>query len=375
MAKKDSYEIWEFFEKYEKSNRDLYIQNAINDYLKRNISVLSDGIISQIPILSGKTRNEVSKHYCIPPKYFDDLKKRNKELKIFRREESINDLRLGLIISYAKTGKAIFLNYLALLTYSSLYFKYFRNGKNDAVLKYTIETQDDRTDFKKYQMSLNIVISKKIEVFEEFISSKHYIDSDGRVNDANIVAIYQSLFTRFNNMLRTICSKYMENMKDDNIKIMMQYSKTLDGKNVISPLNVIETVRDRAIDDLRIPSFTALNMSGLNMPSAKLHKDFFLMYYSDNYEKLVSINNLIINEWLKRNQNETDISVFKNKFVSVMSTARNLDEINNSIDSIYEDNITEDIRPKISKTNFRKYIYKYLLAVIVLSTKAIFEHR
>lgn len=365
---KSTYEAWDLFAKYKKNNRDDYIQNAITDYFKRNISVLSDGIIHQIPVLSAKTRSEISKHYEIPRAEFDKLKKTNKELKIFKREETINELRLGLLISYAETRKPIFLNYLAVLIYSSLYFKYFRNGKNDAVLKYTIETQDDRTDFKKYGMSLNIVVAKKIESLLEFIDRRGYIDPDNKLSDKHLVELYQSIFTRFNNMMRTLCSKYMENMKDDSVRIMMQYSKTLDGKNIISPLNVIETVRDTANDNLRIPSYSALNMCGLNIPNNKPYKDFFMAFYSDDFMKLVDVTNSIVNEWLRRNPS-MNISDFKNKFVANMSTARNLDHIYNQIDNIYEEHITDEQRNRVGKNNFRKYIYKYLLANIFLAIK------
>lgn len=369
-----TYEAWDMYTKHKISNRDLYIQDAIADYFKHNIGVLSDGIISQIPVLSTKTRNGISKYYEIPADEFSKMKKTNKEFKIFKREESINELRIGLIISYAETGKPIFLNYLAILIYSSLYFKYFRNGKNDAVLKYTIETQDDRTDFKKYQMSLNIVVSKKIESIIEFISKKHYIDTGGKVTDANLIAIYQSIFTRFNNMMRTLSQKYYANMKDDNIKIMMQYSKTLDGKNVISPLNVIETVRDTANNNLRIASFSALNMSGLNIPTAKPYKDFFLSVFTDEFGNLTNLNNMIINEWLKRNP-KMDILDFKNKFVQQMSTARNMNHILDKIDAIYDVHIKDELKNKVGKQNFRKYIYKFLLANIVLATKDVMKGR
>lgn len=369
-----TYEAWELYNKHKISNRDLHIQDAIADYFKHNISVLSDGIISQIPILSAKTRNNISKYYEIPAEEFNKMKKTNKEFKIFKREESINELRLGLIISYAETKKPIFLNYLAILIYSSLYFKYFRNGKNDAVLKYTIETQDDRTDFKKYQMSLNIVVSKKIEAIIDFISNKHYIDYDNKVTDQNLIAIYQSIFTRFNNMMRTLSQKYYANMKDENIKIMMQYSKTLDGKNVISPLNVIESVRDLSNNNLRIASFSALNMSGMNIPTAKPYKDFFMCLFNDEFNSFTELNNLIINEWLKRNP-KMDITDFKNKFVLQMSTARNMNHIFDKIDLIYDKHIKDELRNKVGKQNFRKYVYKFLLANIVLSTKEIMKGR
>lgn len=369
-----TYEVYNLYEKYKSSNRDLYLQEVISDYFKHNISVLSDGIISQVPILSTKTRNNVSKYYQIPTDEFSKIKKTNKALKIFKREESINELRLGLIVSYAETGKPIFLNFLAILIYSSLYFKYFRNGKNDAVLKYTIETQDDRTDFKKYQMSLNIVVSKKIEAIIEFISKKHYIETSGKVSDENIIAIYQSIFTRFNNMMRTLSQKYYANMKDDNIKIMMQYSKTLDGKNIISPLNVIESVRDTSNNNLRIPSFSALNMSGLNIPAYKPYKDFFLAMFKDEFNTLTNLNNSVINEWLKRNP-KMDISEFKNKFVNQMSTARNINHILDIIDIMYDKHIKDELKNKVGKQNFRKFVYKFILANIVLATKEVMKGR
>lgn len=371
MSKK-TYETFDLYSKHKISNRDLYIQEKIADYFKHNISVLSDGIISQIPVISSKSRNNISKYYEIPADEFMKIKKNNREFKIFKREETINELRLGLIISYAETRKPIFLNYLAILIYSSLYFKYFRNGKNDAVLKYTIETQDDRTDFKKYQMSLNIVVSKKIEAIIDFIDNKHYIERDGRVSDADLIAIYQSIFTRFNNMMRTLSQKYYANMKDDNIKIMMQYSKTLDGKNVISPLNVIENVRDVANNNLRIVSFSALNMSGLNIPSAKYYKDFFTSMFNEEFNSLTDINSLIINEYLKRNP-KMDIGDFKNKFVQKMSTARNIEHINDKIDSLYDKHIKDELRNKVGKQNFRKYVYKFLIANIVLATKDVMK--
>lgn len=360
-----SYDVYNLYEEKKISNRDEMIQEVVGNYLKSNASVLSDGIINNIPILSATFRDKLSQYYNISDNEFKDVRK-NKEFKIFKREESISQLKLGLIISYIKTGKPIFLNFLAIQLYSSLYFKYFRNGKNAAVLKYTIETQDNRTDFKRYEMSLITVVIKKVEVIIDHIKKSKFIDANGKASDYGIRMIFQAILTRFNSMLRTICNKYLENMRDDNVKIMLQYSKTLDGKDVISPLNIVETVRDTANDTLRVPSYTALTMCKLNIDSAKKYKDFFLMNYNNNFIELTEINSMIINEYLKRHP-KLDIGQFKNKFVKDMSTARNINHILDRIDNLYDKDVTPEMDKRMNRKTYQSYVYDFLLANDVLA--------
>ncbi|MGL5317002.1 MAG: hypothetical protein ACRC92_27330 [Peptostreptococcaceae bacterium] len=363
---KSTCDIWRIYELAEQPMRDEKVQVLLANYFKKNISTLADGIINQVPTISANSRDEISNQYNISTRDFKSL---NRLSEMKKMAKLASELKLGLIISYLKTGKAIYLNYLFILFYSSLMHKYFKNGYNKMVLKYTIESQDNRTDFKKYDMSLIVVINKKVETFIEYLSKARLTvkEKNGAVSDLNIRLILQAVATRVNGMIRTIANKYYDNMKDDNIKVMMQYTKTLDGKDVISPMNVIETVRDTAVDNLRVVSYQALNMSGLTLPAAIPYRKYIVDNFADNINSYVTATNMIVNEWLKRNP-KVSLDHFKRSFVKEMSVARNLNHIYEEIDKIYDSKMNEETSKKLNKLTFNKYVYKYLLANITAST-------
>lgn len=368
MAAKES--IIDIFKSVEIPDRDNMVIERINIYIGNNLPSLTDGILDNIPKISEESRKYIEEPYMIGS---DEFKKITKTRAYFNSKKLFSTLRFGLILSYINTNNKLFLLYLSVLLYSSYMVKYFRKGGfNRDIMKYTIDNADMRTDFKKYG-SLLIVLNKKLETVENLFKNKL-----NKPTDDLVISILQSISTRMNDMIKNIATKYYENYNDPNVKIMMQYTTSKDGKNVISAAGLIGTVREKSVDNLmyvndkllRMLSYTPENRSKLR------YRDAFITYIPKYFGLMSKLTSAYIDEWLERNQDRLTVDKFKTTFIQQMSVARNIKHIQNMVDEIGK-LIVRDVKADtgftINIVEVRRSLTKYVLGNIYFTSQEFFK--
>ena len=349
-------------------NRDIEVAKKINAFFKNNIQAVSDGIINTTLKISGTIRDDMASSYHLSTA---DWKKIQASPEYSKFANSASILKLGLLISYIQTGSRIFLVFLFMLDYSARMPKYFKRDYDRNIMRYTLENSaDDRTDFKRYGMSLITVVNKKVDTYIAKFAKELSIKN---IDDKTLRLLLQSILTRMNAMVKAISQKYYKNFYDKDVKIMMQYSKTQDGKQVLSPVNVIESVRERSVDNLAYPSEVILKMAnfvaGGNLELATERK-LLIDYWRQVQSGLVKVSNMILDDWIKRIGSRISVKAFRTEFLRTMSIARNVAYIMNEIDSIVNTLISKgNPTIKIERIEFRKRIYLYLLANMYMQSK------
>lgn len=349
-------------------NRDIEVAKKINAFFKNNIQAVSDGIINATLKISGIVRDDMASCYHLSSSDWDKVKK-SPEYSKFANSASI--LKLGLLISYIQTGSRIFLVFLFMLDYSARMPKYFKRDYDRNIMRYTLENSaDDRTDFKRYGMSLITVVNKKVDTYIAKFGKELSIKN---IDDKTLRLLLQSILTRMNAMVKAISQKYYKNFYDKDVKIMMQYSKTQDGKQVLSPVNVIESVRERSIDNLAYPSEAILKMAGFTMSGdleLATERKLIIDYWKNVQSNLVKVSNMILDEWIKRIGSRISVKAFRTEFLRTMSIARNVAYIISEIDKLVNILISKgNLTIKIERIEFRKRIYLYLLANMYMQSK------
>lgn len=349
-------------------NRDIEVAKKINAFFKNNIQAVSDGIINTTLKISGTVRDDMASCYHLSSSDWDKVKK-SPEYSKFANSASI--LKLGLLVSYIQTGSRIFLVFLFMLDYSARMPKYFKRDYDRNIMRYTLENSaDDRTDFKRYGMSLITVVNKKVDTYIAKFGKELSIKN---IDDKTLRLLLQSILTRMNAMVKAISQKYYKNFYDKDVKIMMQYSKTQDGKQVLSPVNVIESVRERSIDNLAYPSENILKMAGFTIGGdleLATERKLIIDYWKNVQSNLVKVSNMILDEWIKRIGSRISVKAFRTEFLRTMSIARNVAYIMSEIDKLVNILISKgNSTIKIERIEFRKRIYLYLLANMYMQSK------
>lgn len=349
-------------------NRDIEVAKKINAFFKNNIQAVSDGIINTTLKISGTVRDDMASCYHLSSSDWDKVKK-SPEYSKFANSASI--LKLGLLISYIQTGSRIFLVFLFMLDYSARMPKYFKRDYDRNIMRYTLENSaDDRTDFKRYGMSLITVVNKKVDTYIAKFGKELSIKN---IDDKTLRLLLQSILTRMNAMVKAISQKYYKNFYDKDVKIMMQYSKTQDGKQVLSPVNVIESVRERSVDNLAYPSENILKMAGFTIGGdleLATERKLIIDYWKNVQSNLVKVSNMILDEWIKRIGSRISVKAFRTEFLRTMSIARNVAYIMSEIDKLVNILISKgNPTIKIERIEFRKRIYLYLLANMYMQSK------
>ena len=108
------------------------VSDLIGLYIKKNMSVLTDGLINNYPILGETTRNRFASYYNITPEDWKIISK-SPEYKLMAR--LADPLKLGLLYSYYETRNPIFINFLGILCYSLYMFKYFPRKFNKLIMQ------------------------------------------------------------------------------------------------------------------------------------------------------------------------------------------------------------------------------------------------
>lgn len=362
--------IFDIYSRNKITGRDQRVLDRINLYMSNNVNSLTDGMIRNTTIISNDIINRIAEPYNIGE---SDWKEITKSKEFSKMSKSASIIKLGLLISYCETRDIMFLNFYMILSYTSLMSKYFKNGYDRNIMKYTIDMSDARTDFKKYEGSIIIVANKKVETFVK--TYKRQLETR-EPTDANLREWMQSLTTRMNDTVKTIAQKYYKNFNDPDIKIMMEYSKTDDGKNIISPTGVMEAVRQSSVNNLTASSDTLLNMVGLpanNIVGLK-YRRLMIDEIPNNFGLMSGVTSMVIDEWMARNRDKISLQLFRSSFLKSMSVARGINKINRDIDTIMYQmlkTIPEDQHKLYNKQQFRKYIYLYILGNIYYSSKDI----
>lgn len=353
--------IFDIYSSRKSPDRDERVIEKISIYFKNNISAITDGIIRDIPKISAEARDIIAREYNITDLEWSMIKK-TAEFKNMKQLAS--PLNLGLIISYLETKNKIFLTYLFILMYSSVYMKYMTKGSHNAlVMKYTIDTADNRTDFKRYECSLIAVVNKKVEAFVSNYSSG--INNKNKPTDKFIRELLQASKTRINEMFKKLYGKYKSNMSNPNVKLMMEYSETPDGKHVLSMQNIFEKLKENSSESLFSVSDLTLSRIGLvhSNPEAIKYRSIMVKNFNTNFGLLSNANSMIVDKWVIQNNGKLTMDNFKKSFIKTMMTGRNISHIYDKIDEVVDRMIENDNGSGVTynKITLRNYIYSYLV--------------
>ena len=371
--------IYEIYTRCKVKDRDKMVLDRINYWMSNNIPAVSDGLLKIVPVLSGETVDYISAPYNLS---IDDIKEmhKSKEWRLMAKLASpqraggaiTNPIKLGLLVSYCDTRNLAYLNFLAILIYSSLMVKYFPNGFDKHVMKYTIDTADARTDFKKYEGSLIVVVAKKVETFLKLFDRK----LKPGIKDRDLREALQSISTRMNETIKTISSRYYENFHDPDVKIMIEYSETSDGKSIISALGVMEAIRQAAVDNLSAPSDKILTMIHLggNVPQNLKYRVLFIQQIPECFGLLSKCTSEMLDDWMKRNPNKVTVTLFRTDFIKTMSKARNVGHITAILEAVNDKmlmSVPDDRIDDYDRLTMRRFMYNYIMLNIYASSSSV----
>lgn len=373
--------IYEVYKRTKTNDRDSVVLDRINYWMSKNIPAVSDGLLKTVPVISGEVSDYIAAPYNLS---IDDIKEmhKSKEWRLMSKLASpqrmsnqyTNPIKLGLIVSYCDTKNLAFLNFLCILIYSSLMVKYFPNGFDKNIMKYTIDTSDGRTDFKRYEGSLLVVITKKVETFLKLFDRK----LQPNIKDRDLRESLQSISTRLNETVKTISTNYYRNFNDPDIKITIEYSQTSDGKNIISALGVMEAIRQAAVDNLAAPSDKILNMIHLgnnNIADLK-YRILFIKGIPECFGLLSNATSEMLDDWMRRNPNKVTVKLFRTDFIKTMSKARNISHITEILEAVTDKmllSVPEERIPEYDRLTIRRYMYNYVMLNIYASSTSIIK--
>ena len=342
------------------------VSDLIGLYIKKNMTVLTDGLINNYPILGETTRNRFASYYNITPEDWKIISK-SPEYKLMAR--LADPLKLGLLYSYYETRNPIFINFLGILCYSLYMFKYFPRKFNKLIMQYTIDEFDARLDYNKLGRNLLIVIGKKTESFIQ--------NWEKRITKTPSDKLFREMlkdFTpRYNNMINSIATAYHKNFNDPDVRIQIAYAKSADGKNNVAGAGLFEAIREIAMNSLQTPSSRILDMIGLgnNNPKNIKYRTLMIAKLGDQYINTSRLCSNILDEWMKRNSEHLTMKNFRLRFVRAMSIARHITYIFDGIDNVIYNMLADKPREEtriFNKVQMRKWIYQYLILTLYLSS-------
>lgn len=342
------------------------VSDLIGLYIKKNMSVLTDGLINNYPILGETTRNRFASYYNITPEDWKIISK-SPEYRLMAR--LADPLKLGLLYSYYETRNPIFINFLGILCYSLYMFKYFPRKFNKLIMQYTIDEFDARLDYNKLGRNLLIVIGKKTESFIQ--------NWEKRITKTPSDKLFREMlkdFTpRYNNMINSIATAYHKNFNDPDVRIQIAYAKSADGKNNVAGAGLFEAIREIAMNSLQTPSSRILDMIGLgnNNPKNIKYRTLMIAKLGDQYINTSRLCSNILDEWMKRNSEHLTMKNFRLGFVRAMSIARHITYIFDGIDNVIYNMLADKSREEtriFNKVQMRKWIYQYLILTLYLSS-------
>lgn len=342
------------------------ISDLIGLYIKKNMSVLTDGLINNYPILGESTRNKFAAFYNISPNDWKEISK-SSEYRLMAR--LADPLKLGLLFSYFETRNPIFINFLGILCYSLYMFKYFPRKFNKLIMQYTIDEFDSRLDYNKLGRNLLIVIGKKTESFIQNWEKR----ITKNPSDKLFREMLKDFTPRYNNMINSIATAYHKNFNDQDVRIQIAYAKSADGKNNVAGAGLFEAIREIAMNNLQSPSSRILDMIGLgnNNPKNMKYRTLLISKLGDQYINTSRVCSNILDEWMKRNSDKLTMKNFRLGFVRSMSIARHITYIFDALDNIIYNMMADKPREEArlyNKVQLRKWLYQYLLLVLYLSS-------
>ena len=342
------------------------ISDLIGLYIKKNMSVLTDGLINNYPILGESTRNKFAAFYNISPNDWKEISK-SSEYRLMAR--LADPLKLGLLFSYFETRNPIFINFLGILCYSLYMFKYFPRKFNKLIMQYTIDEFDSRLDYNKLGRNLLIVIGKKTESFIQNWEKR----ITKNPSDKLFREMLKDFTPRYNNMINSIATAYHKNFNDPDVRIQIAYAKSADGKNNVAGAGLFEAIREIAMNNLQSPSSRILDMIGLgnNNPKNMKYRTLLISRLGDQYINTSRVCSNILDEWMKRNSDKLTMKNFRLGFVKSMSIAGHITYIFDALDNIIYNMMSDKPREEVrmyNKVQLRQWLYQYLLLVLYLSS-------
>lgn len=243
--------IYEVFSKCKLPDRDTKVETLMNHWMEKNARSLSNGIISDVPMFTKDVRNTLEECYNIKP---EDIKEMNKSIDYERLKFRVNkNLKIGLVISWIDTREDLFLAFLSILVFSEIHRKYFPTfvGTTPKILERVIDDSDNRTDFKKYQKSLLMVVNKRIENgIRQWMTNKF---KSGKPTDHDVIEAITSIDARYNGMMRILAQNTYAYIEKGVIVQTVQSTDTNDN-HVLSSSSELATVSEAVREDLSYPS-------------------------------------------------------------------------------------------------------------------------
>ena len=359
--------IYEIYERRRTKDTHKRVLERINMYMRKNIASVTDGLYKNVPVVAGDVIDFIAQPYGLTDSDWKEITK-SRQFSIVRVRRLASPLKLGLLISYCDTKDMAFLTFLSILIYSSLMYKYFPKGFDKNIMKYTIDNADSRTDFKKFE-SLMMVIDKKLQPYLRMFDRK----LKPKVSDKDLREALESLMTRLNEAVKAISTKYYQNFNDPDIKIMMQYTKTDDGKNILSALGVMEAIRQAAVDNLAAPSDKILSMIRLSVRDTQniKYRKLIVEQMPDCFGLLSSCTSEMLDDWMRRNPDKVTVTLFRKDFVKTMSKARNVQKITAILESVNDkmlSSLPDEEIGNYDRLTLRRFMYNYVMLNIYASS-------
>lgn len=364
MAKKVVTDVLDIYRRNKRQDRNNDVLDLINQYINKSVNELNDGLINSVPSISEESRNKMAGLYGLSPGMIGEIKK----TKTYKKMSTMfSDLRFGLILSYVETGNRTFIFYLCILLYGGYMRKYFPNGSyNRDIMRYTVEKADNRTDFKKFG-SLALVLNKKIDAFERLYKPR----IRKGVDDDLMVSMLQSLVNRINDMWKNLAQKYYTHFNNPELKVIIDFTKTADGKNTLSATSFISMIRERSVDKLMYIDSKILDAIGFNMgvPQRMPYRIAFTKYMPNAFGLMSQLTGEYLDEYVRRNQQSLALDKFKREFIPQLMNARAVGKSQRLLDDITAkiyNSHKKDTKVMLNKSDIKKAVHKYCLLNIYL---------
>lgn len=271
--------IYDVFSRKKTSNRDSRLYTYITHWWEKNALSMSNGVIANVPMFNKDVRNQLEGCYNLDA---DDIKELNTCEDYKRLKFRVNkNLKIGLVISWIDTRDKIYLTILSVLVFSEIHRKYFPTftGSTPKILEKVIDDQDDRTDFKKYNKSLLLVVNKRMLALEEWMKAKF---KNGKYSDHDIIEAITSVDARYNGMMRILAVKTYEKI-EQGIQVQTVQTTDANDKHVLSSSSELDSVAERVNEDLTYPS---AKIMGFIYNKSKEHYALEKYYNATKFKKL-----------------------------------------------------------------------------------------
>lgn len=329
--------------------RDYDVRVLIEAFFENNKRAMMDGYVDDIITVGESVRNNIQRLYNIDNRWREVSN--NPEVKI--SSEAGKPLRMGLVDSYIRTNDRIYIVFLFTVLFSARLRVYWRMGIDAKRMKYTLEYKvNNNSDFKKYKSLVNI-INKKVDVY-----LNTYHKSIMKATDREYRLAVVNAYNRVNDLIKNLAGQYP--YKDADFVMLEASSMDGDGKSIVSQSSVMESVNNKAKNDIQAVSVATLNGIGLMLkPENAPYIEFIKFAIASRHDDMCFLIDTIMDEWRKRNPTaglETMIKTF-----GQMSSARGMSSYHSRIEKIFKVYKTINKDVVINSFNAKKYLGDYVV--------------